>query len=113
MNDIISKWNREIRHIEQETRESVDIKQYVMNKDIKIIDLKYLEEIKYTNMMIIIDRIIKDYKDIFKNNSKGMYPCPYYLNVHHNDKCKNYHRCLLCNLDYLIDVKRIQIIKKV
>lgn len=114
MNDLISKWNKEIKHIEQETEESVDMKRYINDKkDITIIDLKYLSSINKSNLINDIEIILVEYRDVLKDNRNNTYPCLYYININDKDKCKKYSRCLLCKLDYLIDVKRIMIRKKV
>lgn len=114
MNEIISKWNREIRHIEQETDGPANIKKYIREKtDIDIIDLKYLSSIDKSNLTDVIDNVLLEHKDVLEDNRANTHSCLFYFVVNDNDKCKKYGRCLLCKLDRLSSIGRIMIRKKV
>lgn len=120
MNDIINKWNN---YIELRNDQESNIEQYMINNNIKIIDLKCLREINIKDVFIYILDTIEEYKEILKMAYYNLHPeylvnkfsgrfgshCKNYLNL--GNECENYNTCFLCSLDYLVNVNRIKIIE--
>lgn len=103
MNEIINRWNEDLKL--NYKKDILGATYYVSNIDAKIIDLKYLREINKKNIAKEFSVILTEIKGEFVHEKDSMCMGP------HNNHCEDYYRCMLCILDYLLDVKRIKIIE--
>lgn len=106
MNDVVRKWN-EYQILKD--GEKLNTSQYMINNNIKIIDLKNLTQVGYHNPAGDISKIIKEYaEELLKNHNNT---CPYHIGNLNDTKCRGYYVCFLCELDYLSSINRIKIIE--
>lgn len=106
MNETIIKWNEDVKRGKSKER-IVNIQRHIIeDKNTKIINLKLLREIDKKDMATELSYIMTD----VTGKSVDKKDCICIDANKKSGKCDEYERCLLCILDYLIDVNRIKII---
>lgn len=112
MNDIIKRWNDDINSKEN-MGDLIGVKDYILSLDhVKILDLKYLKEINTDSLITDLTNITKEInKKLYQEEIEEDFISACIDPYNKLDRCNDFYRCILCMLDYLIDIERIKIVK--